>query len=259
MLPSPIDWTHPLSRGLLAYWAGLPGSVGGSRLIDWVDPGPNGNHGTLTNMDPATGWPTTAKGWALQFDGSDDYVELNAPAHLQPTAAISVAARVYLDSSHGDSYPKIIDWDNDSFGYQMSYDTDGGGQYIFATADGSAVTATSGVATKDRWIDLVGTFDARGNRTVKIYVDGDLKDTTDWGDVLYTGLTTLRIGTRGSDARHWKGMIEYLCVWDRALLLSEIQELAPDVMLRLRSQVYAAAVAAAAAGNPWYTYAQQAG
>jgi len=61
-------------------WPGLVGawfpSLGpsGSTLRDVSN---RGNHGTLTNMDPATDWVIAGKkglGWALDFDGGDDYV-----------------------------------------------------------------------------------------------------------------------------------------------------------------------------------------
>jgi hypothetical protein len=35
-----------------------------------------GNHGTLTNMDAGTDWVGSQYGWALDFDGVDDYVSI---------------------------------------------------------------------------------------------------------------------------------------------------------------------------------------
>lgn len=46
-----IDRRHPLARGLV--FAGLGG---GASTLKYVDSSPYGNHGTLTNMDPATDW-----------------------------------------------------------------------------------------------------------------------------------------------------------------------------------------------------------
>ena len=57
-----------LWNGLAANWNFLQG--GGSTLYDIA----GSNHGTLTNMDPATDWVMTEKGWALDFDGSNDGV-----------------------------------------------------------------------------------------------------------------------------------------------------------------------------------------
>jgi len=66
-------------------WNGLVGA--------WIPPlGPTGltvrdvsgwgNQGTLTDMDPATAWAKTEKGWALDFDGAArlDSVDIMDPA-----------------------------------------------------------------------------------------------------------------------------------------------------------------------------------
>lgn len=45
----------------------------GNKLFDTS---PNNNHGDLTNMDPATDWVITEHGWAMDWDGSDDYVNV---------------------------------------------------------------------------------------------------------------------------------------------------------------------------------------
>jgi hypothetical protein len=64
---------HPnLWDGLVGAWMPSLGVTGGILR----DVSENENHGTLTNMDPATDWVTTSKGLALDFDGVNDYVEV---------------------------------------------------------------------------------------------------------------------------------------------------------------------------------------
>lgn len=46
-----IDFTHPLASGLV--FAGLGG---GASTLQYTDSSPYGNHGVLTNMEPATDW-----------------------------------------------------------------------------------------------------------------------------------------------------------------------------------------------------------
>ena len=58
-----------LWRGLAGAW---PMQEGGG--VKAFDVSGYGNHGTLTNMDPATDWVVTEKGRALDFDGSNDGV-----------------------------------------------------------------------------------------------------------------------------------------------------------------------------------------
>jgi hypothetical protein len=58
-----INRSHPLARGLAAFWYGIPGRAGGSKLYDLAGQ----YHGTLTGD---ARW----QGNSLAFDGNDDYV-----------------------------------------------------------------------------------------------------------------------------------------------------------------------------------------
>ena len=68
-----INRNSTLAKGLV--FAGLGGGAG---TLMYADASGYGNHGTLTNMDPPTDWvwvPELGR-WALDFDGTDDYVAL---------------------------------------------------------------------------------------------------------------------------------------------------------------------------------------
>lgn len=49
---SPVNWSHPLNRGLVGWWMVAPHWSGGTTLRDLL----GRHHGTLTNMDPASDW-----------------------------------------------------------------------------------------------------------------------------------------------------------------------------------------------------------
>jgi len=68
---------HPLANGLVFAALG-----GGATTLLCADASGYGNHGTLTNMEPATDWvwvPELGR-WALDFDGSNDYAALATAA-----------------------------------------------------------------------------------------------------------------------------------------------------------------------------------
>jgi hypothetical protein len=52
-----------------------------------------GNHGTLTNMDPASDWVMTEKGWALDFDGVTDHISAPIPHNLASFSWVGWARR----------------------------------------------------------------------------------------------------------------------------------------------------------------------
>ena len=64
--------SRTILQGLIGAWCPSLGPSGYTLL----DRSGRGNHGTLTNMDAATDWVVSPGGWALDFDGSNDYVSL---------------------------------------------------------------------------------------------------------------------------------------------------------------------------------------
>ena len=66
-----INLTHPLFRDLVGYWP-LQEAAG----VIVPDGSGLGRNGTLKNMDPATDWTVANRGAALDFDGTNDFVDL---------------------------------------------------------------------------------------------------------------------------------------------------------------------------------------
>jgi len=54
-----------------------------------------GNHGTLTNMDAAGDWITNGGRYALDFDGSNDYVDIN-PGPI-PSSSSALSASLWVN------------------------------------------------------------------------------------------------------------------------------------------------------------------
>lgn len=71
-LANPVNWQHPLNRGLVAWYIALPGQ---GRSTQWLDIA-GGVNATLTNGPT---WQGRASGWgALSCDGTDDYATIPA-------------------------------------------------------------------------------------------------------------------------------------------------------------------------------------
>lgn len=89
---------HPLAAGLVGAWLFNEGS--GNRVFDYSG---NGNHGTLTNMDPATDWVPGPSGMAVDTDGVNDYVAVpGMPAWT--AGGVTLFARVSTNSATADAY-----------------------------------------------------------------------------------------------------------------------------------------------------------
>lgn len=80
-----------LWQGLVGAWSPCLSPPGGTVLRDLSG---RQNHGTLTNMDAATDWVTSGGRRALDFDGSNDYVEASNSESLKITGELSLFAWV---------------------------------------------------------------------------------------------------------------------------------------------------------------------
>jgi hypothetical protein len=227
--------------GLVANWNFLQG--GGSTLYNIVQ----GNNGTLTNMDPATDWVSSANGWALDFEAGTQAVDLNAKV-LPDTSQWTISSWCYWsDVAQGyvccDSVgvTNFLIQRNTSHGIQM---------YV----DGVSIGASSALTTS-RWHHVACTLNGG---TAIGYVDGSQYATA--GGKTWTGMVgNLWLGNRAGFARDWIGLIGASNVWSRDLQPSEIQQLYedPHAMHRRRPTVVPFVEAAPAVGNPWNYYAQQ--
>jgi hypothetical protein len=86
-----------LWRGVRGYWAPCLGPSG-TRLHDVS--GLN-NWGTLTNMDAATDWVVDSGRYALDFDGSNDYVSAGNSMAGRSVPRMTVSCWVLIRSSYG--------------------------------------------------------------------------------------------------------------------------------------------------------------
>lgn len=99
----PLSPLYPsLQRGLVASYAPLLGRQG-NRLFDWSG---HNRHGTLTNMDAGTDWVPASvnglSGYALDFDGTDDYVQ--TPSHLATLRYSSLVVTVKIPVGTANHY-----------------------------------------------------------------------------------------------------------------------------------------------------------
>ena len=188
----------------------------GSVAIDWSG---YSNHGTLVGGPQ---WVAGNIEGALEFDGTDDYVDLNDPAKLRITGNITLAA--WIRSEGVGSERNII-----AKGYV--FDPHGeirlqlnGSNYNVGSLDSNGqheVSAVGADADISQWVHVAGTYDGSN---WNIYRNGQLLNTAENSVGAVPVAVGWAIGARGGDMvdQLFEGLIDDVRIYDRALTQAEI-------------------------------------
>ena len=211
--------------GLVSWWDA--DTVSGTTAFDIQD----GNNATLMNG------ATTALGKvgkAFSLDGVDDYIVIADNANLRPTNAITVNAWVKFNSFPDGVAVHFIDRHNSGSGepyegYALACSSASPLPSLWIWTNPSnpiqnSVWGTTNIAD-DKFHHLAGTYDGS---FVKIYVDGVLENSVSAsGSIVYAGTLNLWLGAsqQPSQFRRFKGLIDEVQIYNRALSASEIQQL----------------------------------
>lgn len=180
------------------------------------------NTGTLNGTPATVASPgllaasATAEG-CIDFDGTDDYINVPNHATLQPSMEMSLAAWVNADTLS--SVARIIYKGNYAlslFFSQPHMQVNAGSGGVQGTSFDSSIPTTT---TKF----LVMTFDGKQLRG---YINGVLDKTYDVTDgPVATDTGALRIGANTSGTERFNGRIDEPAMWNRVLSQAEITEL----------------------------------
>jgi hypothetical protein len=162
---------------------------------------------------------------ALQFDGVNDYVDCGNDPSLNITSQITVAAWVKpVDASSGLRNKQMIG--KGGWGYYLQQAKWDSGEHLveFVIHDGDWYGAGTFITSSfdGQWHHLAGAYD--GAR-IKLYIDGQLKTTTDHVGRIDTSAASVNIG-RVSDwpDNCFGGTIDDARIYNRALSAQEIQQ-----------------------------------
>jgi prepilin-type N-terminal cleavage/methylation domain-containing protein len=214
------DSGEVVTDGLLAYYKFDDGS--GSTAEDWTG---NGNTGSLTNMSSA--WTTGKIGGCLQFDGSNDLVETtDAATRMQISGDYSTSVWIKPDASQ-----KI--W----AGIYSRTDPTGATNHWNLQFDNSSNRNLIIYHGSSQWqigarlADVAGDWHhigvVRTGTTMTIYLDGVVIRTATWSNGAVSGNGHLNIGgdRTGTSSYVFKGLIDDLRIYDRAITPAEMQTL----------------------------------
>jgi hypothetical protein len=217
--PAQIAWDY--NRGKPVGWWKMDEGEG----TTVYDHSGNGNNGTMTNM-ASDDWVDGKNNGALDFDGVDDYVDLNN-ANIVGANEGSISA--WVKASNWDANRMTVfssevgpAWNDLRFVLFSASNN----SLTFSVANGSSSTQdncnTGSTLSSDVWYHVVGTFNGS---SIKIYINGVVKDT--YSSSIIPGdftPTKTMIGWHYSD-RYWNGQIDDVQIYNYALTPLQIKEI----------------------------------
>ena len=214
MMGQQIDWSNPLSKGLVGYWLMNEGT--GNIVQDLSG---NGNDGTFGVGAASPSWIAGNHGSAINFDGGDTCEITEKSNVLAITNALTIIANVKFNNTS--AYDSVINRYDAGGGYGIYYSSqprlrfvvrDGGSNYDECLISGQPVTG--------EWMQIAGVFDGANSY---IYKNAILGDTQVGTALSNTSTDTLSIGT-GFYGDSFVD-IDHVMIWNRALSAREIQDL----------------------------------
>jgi len=200
-----------LTRGLVGYWNFEEGS--GTNANDSSD---LNNDGTLTNMDPNTDWvvgnAVARTGGALDFDGSDDFVDLGNPAVWQwdddTTAAIWFKPNADMTSESGrqDFFTKTNAW---WLFHNVQAVNCSVGALTFGIGSSCSDPQVSYVTNFDAgtWYHIAGTLDKSAG-IARLYINGfEVASQTGVTQVMGTA-NDIEMGSSDAQANFFNGVLD---------------------------------------------------
>ncbi len=204
------------TRGLMGYWNFDEGSR--TMVHDASD---NGNNGTLVTGATTTGWTTGKIGSAFNFDGTDDYLEVNDSASLKTFTSMTIEGWLKLSPRTDGNHHTIVvkNWD-----YWLGVlNSSGVARLQIVDAAGNPYYASTAVRVDDNtWHHVVAVWDGT---MIQMYVDGVASGSSAAANIaIRVGTTTMRIGgdTNNPPVYSAEGSIDEVRIYNRALSAAEI-------------------------------------
>ena len=184
-----------------------------------VDVSGKGNHGTVSG---ATRTTAGKFGRALSFDGVDDWVTINDSASLDLTNGMTLEAWVYPTDTMSGWQTVLNKEQPDGFGaaYYLAANSDlNQPEVAVYTTDWYKLYGGPALSA-NKWVHLVGTYDGS---TMKLYVNGSQVSSQQQAGGIDVTNGVLRIGGNSYWGEFFKGRIDEIRIYNRALSATEIK------------------------------------
>ena len=195
----------------------------------------NGNHGT--RIDFASDWVATSKGFALDFDGFDDYVDCGRPS----MGVGKLTVNVWINLTAGNTFQHLVDSSSNSWHLALLGTNK---PYLY---NGVTFHTSTETLSTNTWYMITG---VQGS-TLDLYVNGVLSQSISSNVNVTTN--NINIGRWQDGNRNFNGKLSNVCIYNRALSPQEIKHLYVDSLAPFRrKQRVSVAVPAAVAPSATY-------
>lgn len=186
-----------------------------------------GNNGTLTNgpiWKCATGDTPSGKGCSLEFNGTNNYVQIpNNPNNSLNPAKITITAWVYPLAYN--SYGQVVGKYSGGNQYFLRFYSTTGRVQGYVYIDGAwryCTSPTNKIAELNKWSHLVHTYDGAVG---KVYINSEQVCTYSYVGTIASTSTYLRIGAYSSTIYLFRGYIDEVKIYEKALGSAQIEKL----------------------------------
>ena len=200
--------------GLVAAWGFNDGT--GTTAADFS---PNANNGTLVNGPT---WTVGKNGGALQFDGADDRVHVNDGNSLDLTSAATFEAWIYPTAAPS-GWRTILQKEVDAYFFTASGGGSGNLPASGGTFNGTCCTLVVGspALAANTWTHVAATYDGS---QLRFYVNGNQVAATIVTGSYQVSSNPLWIGGNAVYGEHFRGKLDDVRIYNRALTPAEIQQ-----------------------------------
>jgi len=176
-------------------------------------------------MDPATDWVDGRLGTALDFDGSDDYLELPEPNVGSSPTLFTVSGWIKPESGGRSRFITPQSSGRDHFLLHDRNDADFG---IFVNESANTnlrrYTTPNGTMPYGQWSHFAAIVD-EANNDIRLYVNGQLEKNATDSDPISGWSGTWIMGQRGNNSDYLNGKLDDVRIYDRALTEANVQDL----------------------------------
>lgn len=207
------------NTGLVGCW--YMDETTGTLVADFSGNANNGTWNGNTTLNSTTGKLNTG----LDFDGTNDYINIGNNASLNMSNAVTIEAWVNRTSTNS-AIERIIGKGQETAsnsGYSFVYNS-GSDKMMFTFWNGTAqkgTYTTSALGLQlNTWYNLAATYNGS---MIKLYKNGYLFETRDIGtNYIINSTASFRIGAGPTGSQFFKGGIDEVGIWNRTLNDSEI-------------------------------------